>query len=106
MGDKTGELVERLRREVQKFPATGGGIVSTDGTGSTYITDNGMRLANPDGPEAADLITALRDRVRELEDALGEALEMVEEAATEAGYSITAFDRLHAALQQKDQPDE
>jgi hypothetical protein len=56
-------IVERLRRKVQRFPATGGGSIGigADGktTSSSYVTDDGYRLANPDGPEAAGTIEEL-----------------------------------------------
>lgn len=59
-------LVERLRRKAQYFPEQGGGTISADGKSTSYITDDGMRLVNPDGPEAADFIeSALQGEVRE-----------------------------------------
>jgi hypothetical protein len=56
-------IVERLRLKVQRFPATGGGSIGIDANGKTvsssYITGDGKRYANPDGPEAADTIEKL-----------------------------------------------
>lgn len=49
-------VVERLRAKHQVYPATGGGSVSSDGTITSYVTDDGTRYVNPDGPEAAKLI--------------------------------------------------
>ena len=58
------DLVERLTRKVQKLPAMGGGSIGLDANGKTtvtsYITDDGYRLANPDGPEAAGTIIRLQ----------------------------------------------
>jgi hypothetical protein len=65
-----GDLVERLRRKMQRLPAQGGGTISSDGTATSYITDDGMRLVNPDGPAAADRITALLSDVGVLREAL------------------------------------
>jgi hypothetical protein len=56
-------ICERLRRKERRLPATGGGSIGTDADGKTtvtsYVTDDGRRLVNPDGPEAADTIEAL-----------------------------------------------
>ena len=63
-------IVEKLRTKVQRFLPTGGGSVSSDGEVTSYITDDGMRLVNPDGPEAAAEIERLTARVGELEKVL------------------------------------
>lgn len=55
----SGSIVERLRRKAQVTPATGGGTISIGGEASHYITDDGRRHINPDGPEAADTIECL-----------------------------------------------
>lgn len=60
------DLIERLRAKWRAAPVLGGGSLN----GPCYIRDDGMRLRNPDGPEAADEIAALRERVAELEEAL------------------------------------
>jgi len=57
------DLIERLRAKWRAAPVLGGGSLN----GRCYISDDGMRLRNPDGPEAADEIAALRARVAELE---------------------------------------
>lgn len=68
------DLVKRLRRKVQQFPAFGGGSIGIDADGKTtstsYITDDGYRHANPDGPEAADRIEAQERTIAELQGAL------------------------------------
>jgi hypothetical protein len=70
------DLVERLTRKEQRFPAQGGGSIGTDAQGkvttTSYITDDGYRLRNPDGPEAADRISSLQTQHNE-----GEANEEV-----------------------------
>lgn len=64
------DIVGRLRAKVQRFPAQGGGTIGigADGktTSSSYITDDGYRLANPDGPEAATLIEQLEAEIARL----------------------------------------
>ena len=52
-------LVERLRAKWQALPASGGGSISFGECASHYITDDGKRFVNPDGPEAADELTRL-----------------------------------------------
>jgi hypothetical protein len=56
-------VLEQLRRKEHRFPAQGGGSIGTDANGkvttTSYTTDDGLRLVNPDGPEAAELIEAL-----------------------------------------------
>jgi hypothetical protein len=52
-------LVERLRAKRQVLPAFGSATITSDGRTTSYITDDGKRLVNPDGPEAADTITEL-----------------------------------------------
>lgn len=68
------DIVERLRRKAQLMPMLGGGNIKIAGgdpyrphaiTSSSYITDDGMRLVNPDGPEAATEIETLRAALRE-----------------------------------------
>jgi hypothetical protein len=73
-----GDLVERLRRKMQRLPAQGGGTISSDGTATSYITDDGMRLVNPDGPAAANRLTALLSHV----GVLRETLRLIEIDAT------------------------
>jgi hypothetical protein len=51
-------IVARLLRKVQVFPVQGGGSIGSGGQSTSYITDDGKRLANPDGPAAADRIEA------------------------------------------------
>jgi len=58
---QTDDIVERLRRKKRCLPPQGGGSISTDGQVTSYVTDDGMRLVNPDGPEAADEIERLRE---------------------------------------------
>ena len=60
------DLVERLTRKVQKLPAMGGGSIGLDANGKTTVTSDGYRLANPDGPEAADTITRLQAALDEI----------------------------------------
>jgi uncharacterized membrane protein len=56
-------VVERLRRKQRLSPVTGGGTIGIDANrktfSSSYVTDDGMRLVNPDGPEAVALIEEL-----------------------------------------------
>lgn len=64
-------LVERLRAKVRRFPPQGGGGVSAGPartTATSYVTDDGMRLANPDGPAAADRIEALERALERCRD--------------------------------------
>lgn len=61
-----GSLIERLRARRQVMPAQGGGGIS----GNSYVTDDGFRNINPDGPEAADELSALREKVAGLKGAL------------------------------------
>lgn len=61
----TADLIERLRAKWRAAPVLGGGSLN----GPCYIRDDGMRLRNPDGPEAADELSALRERVEALEGA-------------------------------------
>lgn len=56
------ELESRLRRKVQVLPMTGGGSLN----GRAYITDDGKRLANPDGPEAADTLRRYREALAQI----------------------------------------
>jgi hypothetical protein len=58
-----GDIVERLTRKVQVMPSQGGATLASDGSFTSYTTDDGKRLANPDGPEAADLIQSLQARL-------------------------------------------
>lgn len=76
------ELIERLKRKRQTMPVTGGGFIKMSGgyphkpveiTSGSYVTDNGVRLVNPDGPEAATALEALQsenERLRESESNL------------------------------------
>jgi hypothetical protein len=64
------QLLERLLRKEQRFPVQGGGSLSTDGKVTSYITDDGKRLVNPDGPEAAQAILILSEENRRLREAL------------------------------------
>lgn len=67
------DLVERLLRKEQVFPARGGGAIrlrSGSAEASCYITDDGKRLVNPDGPEASDEITRLRAELASLRGAV------------------------------------
>jgi hypothetical protein len=63
MANERLSIVERLRRKVQVQPAQGSGSLKINADGScdveTKIWDDGKRLANPDGPEAADTIERL-----------------------------------------------
>lgn len=52
-------LLERLRERWQQLPPTGGGNIAVGGHASHYITDDGKRLINPDGPAAATAIEAI-----------------------------------------------
>jgi len=67
-------LIERLRRKAQVFPAQGGGGMGIDRDGkatiTSYITDDGFRLVNPDGPEATDRIQSLEAENKRLREAL------------------------------------
>ena len=112
------ELVERLRAKAQVLPAQGGGKISFGGEASYYITDDGRRLTNPDGPEAADRITDLEARLARAEEALKpfalegdnigghDDLPLRTEAIMEEGWSynltVGDFRRVHAALQEND----
>lgn len=69
------DLIPKLHRKSQRMPMLGGCVVSGDGSAKTYITDDGMRLVNPDGPEAAEALTTLQSRVIELEEALKALME-------------------------------
>ena len=66
--DQALPICEKLRRKEQLFPAQGGGGIGRglDGqvTVTSYITDDGFRLVNPDGPEAADLLEQLVEALR------------------------------------------
>lgn len=109
------ELIERLKRKVQALPATGGAGVSaaaTDGLGNpvetkyfSYITDDGKRLANPDGPAAADrLQSLLSDR-----DKLEHALKVIADPESWGGFSpMPQIERMRdlarAALTQTEVP--
>ena len=56
----TEDLVKRLRATERSGQyAIGGGNISTDGTMESWGGEPIMRLRNPDGPEAADLIERL-----------------------------------------------
>lgn len=83
------ELVERLRRKEQRFPVQGGGSIGIDRKGNrvstSYVTDDGMRLANPDGPEAADRITALEAENARLREALTIAEESLDQLLDDMG---------------------
>ena len=61
------DLEQRLRRKVQVFPMTGGGSLN----GRCYITDDGKRLANPDGPEAADRLRQYREACELVRETMG-----------------------------------
>ena len=61
-------LRERLLAKFQAMPAQGTGWVKFDGTGATEIWDDGKRLVNPDGPEAAEIITDLLEALEGLID--------------------------------------
>ena len=65
-------LLERLARKHQVFTALGGGTISHEGASTSYITDDGMRLANPDGPEAATAIRQLMAENERLRDTMKE----------------------------------
>lgn len=84
-----GELIERLRRKVQVTPAIGGGSICADGTSTWYTTDDGYRLANPDGPEAADTLSAYQDRIERLEEALGQMVSAWEALPGPHHYSVS-----------------
>jgi hypothetical protein len=71
----TDDLVQRLRRKAQLMPVTGGGSASSDGKHTSYIRDDGMRLVNPDGPEAADRIERHEAFKQEVSDTLQEYIE-------------------------------
>lgn len=66
-------LVERLRRKEQLTPGMGSTTVSRNDDGSLkieqHIWDDGKRLVNPDGPEAADEITRLTAKLAAIEEA-------------------------------------
>ena len=72
--DNVTDIETRLRRKHQAMPAQGSASLGTDGLGNTvstsYITDDGMRLVNPDGPEAAELIATLRKQLENAREAL------------------------------------
>lgn len=64
------ELLIALRAKRQIMPVRGGASLSSDGKVTSYITDDGMRLINPNGPQAADTIERLEARVGEAEKTL------------------------------------
>lgn len=64
------DLKVRLRKKRQAMPVLGGGTISLGGEASHYITDDGMRLINPDGPEAATEIERLEGVIEGLRGAL------------------------------------
>lgn len=64
------DLLERLRAKRQMMPVLGGGSISSGGTASHYITDDGMRHVNPDGPEAAARIEAQSREIEGLREAI------------------------------------
>lgn len=70
------DIVKRLLAKRQVLPMQGGASLGTDSLGNhvstSYIIDDGMRLVNPDGPEAADTIEALCDALRECNSILGD----------------------------------
>lgn len=78
----TDELVERLLRKVQVQPAQGSGSLGTraDGTleAKSQIWDDGYRLANPDGPEAAARIQSLTADNAVLREHIREQIEHVD----------------------------
>ena len=66
-------MVARLRRKIAVWPAQGSGSLSSDGKVTSHIYDDGKRLINPDGPQAAALLTTLAARNEQLEAHLAEA---------------------------------
>ena len=88
------ELVERLRRKRQVQPEQGSGSITVDPvTGETTvkctITDDGYRLVNPDGPEAATLIEQLHKKVERLAsiaDRIDRQAECLEKYAERRGF--------------------
>ena len=101
------DIVERLQAKWKAAPMLGGGSLN----GPCYIRDDGMCLRNPDGPEAAETILALRKEVERLRGALGpfaQAAEDIDESTQgvrdmwehPASMNITAgdFRRARAAL--------
>lgn len=55
----TDDLIERLRAKRHVYPVQGGG----DTTGRCYTTDDGYRLINPNGPEAAARIATQQEAI-------------------------------------------
>lgn len=77
-------LVERLVRKAKLAPVFGGGSVGFDNNGrpngSRYYTrDDGMRLVNPDGPEAAHHIAAQDAEIARKDAALERCAKIVEQ---------------------------
>lgn len=58
-------LCARLRERHRVYPAQGSGSISASGKVVIKTWDYRMKLANRDGPEAADAITTLREELRE-----------------------------------------
>ena len=70
------DIAERLRRKARTMPQMGGGFISETPTSAqtikagSYISDDGMRLVNPDGPEAAAEIERLRAALQHSREAV------------------------------------
>lgn len=67
-------ICAKLTRKAQVLPSQGGGFIGIDKDGKTisgsYITDDGKRLVNPDGPEAAEIIKELVKAARPFADSI------------------------------------
>ena len=103
-------ICAKLRRKEQLFPAQGGGGIGRglDGqvTVTSYITDDGFRLVNPDGPEAADLLEQLVEalmRARVIVNSDAEACCAFHEG-TEVSEPEAALTVIDAALAKVEKP--
>jgi hypothetical protein len=98
-------ICEKLERKVQVLPAQGSGFVSIDSKGrvrsGSAIRNDGKRLANPDGPEAAAIIKELVEALSAIsDDSVFNQQRFAED--TDADYFLRCFkavkERARAAL--------
>lgn len=106
---ETQELKDRLVRKAKVAPTIGGGSIGSEGKATSYIIDDGMRLVNPDGPEALSRINALEEGLRKiakqrLSDEMGE--DEWEGSDWLGGYNCCVLEARRALLTQEDRDGE